>query len=233
MAGELVLPFYVVADVSYSMTQSIDGQRTPLEALNTVIPAVKDALDENPILGDKVRFAFLDFSDDAQTKIPLCDLMKIESAQIPVLAPRGGTSFVAAFRAVQSQIDHDVRQLRADGHKLHRPAVFFLTDGEPTDAEQDWKAAFAALTDASFKPRPNVIPFGVGEAKKSILDQIVFPPGKMRSFVAKDGIDPADAIRSMAEILIASVLASANSVSEDGQAGGFVMADPEDDDDWL
>ena len=30
-----------------------------------VIIAVKDALDENPILADKVRFSLIDFSDDA------------------------------------------------------------------------------------------------------------------------------------------------------------------------
>lgn len=235
---QLVLPFYVLTDVSYSMTQthqtSPDGpHKTPLEAVNEVVPALKDALDENPILGDKIQFALVDFSDDAQTKIPLCDLLKVDTASIPTLTARGGTSYAAAFRAMRQQIDSDVRQLKADGYKVHRPAVFFLTDGEPSDSEADWLAAFGELTDSSFKARPNIIPFGVGEAKKVVLDKIAYPQGRMRSFIAKDGVDPADAIRSMAELLISSVIASANSMSADGTAGGFVLPDEDEDEVWL
>jgi uncharacterized protein YegL len=237
MSELLVLPFYVVADVSYSMTQAPqnagpDG-RTPLDALNTLVPALKDAIDENPILGDKVRFSLIDFSDDATTQIPLCDLSKIQTADIPALVARGGTSFVAAFTALRRQIDSDTRQLKADGNKVHRPAVFFLTDGEPTDQDSDWQRAFADLTDPSFKARPNMIPFGVGEAKKAVLDQIVHPVGRMRSFVAKDGVDAASAIRSMAELLIGSIIASANSVTDEGDSGGFVPPDVDEDPDWL
>lgn len=234
MSEELVLPFYVLADVSYSMTQTNTGDGTsPLDALNTVVHSLKDALDESPILSDKIRFALVDFSDDARTQIPLCDLMKVDVSSIPKLTARGGTSFVAAFNAIRQQIDSDVRQLKADGHKIHRPAVFFLTDGEPTDPEADWQQAFADLTSSAFKARPNVIPFGVGDAKKIVLDQLVYPVGKMRSFVAKDGADPSDAVRSMAEVLIGSVIASANSVSSDGESGGFVLPDDDEEDVWL
>lgn len=232
---QLVLPFYVLADVSYSMTQEPphgDGA-TPLTAVNQIVPALKDALDENPILSDKIRFALVDFSDDARTQIPLCDLSKVDNASVPALVARGGTSYAAAFASIRQQIDSDVRQLKADGHKVHRPAVFFLTDGEPSDEEQAWQQAFADLTDSGFKARPNVIPFGVGDAKKVMLDKLVYPQGKMRSFVAKDGANPADAIRSMAEVLISSVIASANSMSADGTAGGFVLPDDDEDDVWL
>jgi uncharacterized protein YegL len=229
---QLVLPFYVLADVSYSMTQRIDGV-SPLDQLNKLVLELKDALDENPILGDKVRFALVDFSDDAQTQIPLCDLMKVDTHAIPVLQARGGTSFAAAFTTLRQQIDADVLQLKADGHKLHRPVVFFLTDGEPTDPDGDWQRAFADLTDPDFRARPNVVPFGVGDARKALLDQLAYPPAKMRSYVAKDGANPADAIRSMAELLISSVIASANAIAADGESGGFVLPDPDEDGDWI
>jgi uncharacterized protein YegL len=198
-----------------------------------MIQGIKDALDENPILGDKVRFALIDFSDDAQVKIPLCDLMKVDNGSLPTLTPRGGTSFAAAFSSLRQQIDSDVRQLKADGHQVHRPTVFFLTDGEPTDPEQSWRQAFADLTDPSFKARPNVIPFGVADAQKAILDQLVHPAGKMRSFVARQGSDAAAAVRSMAELLIGSIIASANSVSTDGALGAFVPPDPDEEEVWL
>lgn len=235
MSEQLVLPFYVLADVSYSMTQkpaTPDGL-APLDTLNTVVPAIKDALDESPILSDKIRFSLMDFSDDARTQIPLCDLLKVPAQSIPKLAGRGGTSFAAAFVAIKKQIDSDFRQLKADNHKVHRPAVFFLTDGEPTDPDGEWQAAFAELTSSSFKARPNIIPFGVGDAKKVLLDQLVYPVGKMRAFLVREGADPASAIRSMAEILIGSIVASANSISEDGESGGFVLPDDDEEGVWL
>jgi uncharacterized protein YegL len=236
----LVLPFYVIVDVSYSMTMTpkavdgVGGGETPLAAGNKIVRALKEALDEAPILADKVRFSLLDFSDDAQVVIPMCDLMKVQPNDIPELQARGGTSFVAAFNLLKRQIGIDVAQLKADGHKVHRPAVFFLTDGEPTDEESEWKSSFATLTDSAFKERPNFIPFGVAEAKKNILDQLVYPEGKMRSFVAKQSEDPAHAITSMAEKLVGSVLASANSIQSGGESGTFVLpAEEEDDDVWL
>jgi uncharacterized protein YegL len=235
----LVLPFYVVVDVSYSMTmprKASDGQTSevPLDAGNQIVHAVKKALDVAPILADKVRFSLLDFSDDAQVVIPMCDLATIQPNDIPELQARGGTSFVAAFNLLKRQIGIDVAQLKADGHKVHRPAVFFLTDGEPTDDDADWQASFSALTGPLFKERPNFIPFGVAEAKKEILDQFVFPQGKMRSFVAKHGEDPAKAITAMAEKLIGSVLASASSIHSAGDSGTFILPEEEEDDDtWL
>lgn len=234
----LVLPFYVIVDVSYSMTivpKTVDGVggETPLSAGNGIVKAVKLALDETPVLADKVRFSLLDFSDDAQVVIPMCDLLTVQPADIPELQARGGTSFVAAFNLLKRQIASDVAQLKADGHKVHRPAVFFLTDGEPTDTEQEWKAAFGSLTDDMFKERPNFIPFGVAEAKANILDQLVYPQGKMRSFIAKPGEDPAQAITSMAEKLVGSVLASANSIQSSGQTGTFVLPEEDEDDVWL
>lgn len=239
MTEMLVLPFYVIVDVSFSMTlvpKTVDGveAEAPIQAGNKIVRAVKEALDEAPILADKVRFSLLDFSDDAQVIIPMCDLMTVRPDDIPSLQARGGTSYVAAFTLLRRQIEIDVAQLKADGHKVHRPAVFFLTDGEPTDEDSAWKSAFGALTDSMFKERPNFIPFGVAEAKKPILDQLVFPQGRMRSFVAKQGEDPARAITTMAEKLVGSVLASANSITSGGETGTFVLpAEEEDDDVWL
>lgn len=234
MPQQLILPFYVLADVSYSMTmKQADASQAPIDAVNQMVRTLKDSLDDNPILADKVRFSLVDFSDDARTQIPLCDLLRVDDAAIPVLTARGGTSYATAFRFLRNQIDADVRQVKADGDRVHRPAVFFLTDGEPSDEEGAWKQAFAALTDASFRARPNFIPFGVAEAKKAVLDQLVYPTGRSRSFVMKEGADPATAISSMAEILVGSVIASANSVSQDGEAGGFVLPDEEEDTEWL
>lgn len=230
----LILPFYLVADVSYSMTlQSSPDKDSPLKAANDMALVVKDALDESPLLKDKVRFCLIDFSDDARIQIPLCDLSERSVNELPTLEARGGTSYAAAFRLLRATIEADAAQMHADGHKLHRPAVFFLTDGEPTDLVAEWKAAFDHLVDPGFRGRPNFVPFGVAGATEATLKQLAYPPGRMRHYIAQSNQDAAGAIRSMAEILVGSIIASANSIATDSEAGGFVLADDDEDEVWI
>jgi hypothetical protein len=51
--------------------------------------------------------------------------------------------------------------------------------------------------------------------------------------VAREDADPAQAIRSMAEMLIGSIIASASSITAEGDSGGFVPPDDDEDDAWL
>jgi uncharacterized protein YegL len=226
----LTLAFYVVVDVSYSMRQS-----GAIDAANDLLPKIIDAIRGNPMVADVVRLGMVDFSDDAQVLLGLSDLRDV--THIPELKERGATSYAGAFQLLRQEIDRDVRQLKADRMRVYRPAVFFITDGVPTDEPGYLRAAFAELTDPSFRFRPNIIPFGVGDATKDTLDPWVFPasgPKPMRSYVTKDGADPAKAINQVAEILISSILASASSVTSAGTGGGFVPPDDEDlDDDWM
>jgi len=239
-----LLPFYLLLDVSWSM----DGKNL-LEA-NDIMPTLVDAIAQNPILGDKVRFGLVDFSDDARVQLPLCDLLDPNLA-LPGLAARGGTSYAEAFRTMRKQIEHDVLQLKADNYSVHRPAVFFLSDGGPTDEEQEWRSAFAELTEydrqtgAGFAMYPNVIPFGVANADPHIMQQLIHPSvgnKQMRMFMMDKGNNAPDAIRAMAEILISSVLNSGMGVANG--ASGVVLPDPSqlpagvtsfsaDDDDFL
>ncbi|GAA0447093.1 hypothetical protein Aca07nite_57730 [Actinoplanes capillaceus] len=230
----LVLPFYIVVDVSLSMSVPQGGDKSAIQAANEILPTVIDGIEASPTLGDVVRLGAVDFSDDARVVLRLDDVRNVNP--IPQFTVRGATSYAAAFRLLRQEIEKDYAQLRGDNYKAYRPAVFFITDGEPTDEQSDIVAAYNDLTDPSFKLRPNLIPFGVGTATKDQLDQWVYPKEgskkPMRSYVMRDGADPAKAITKVAEILLSSVIASAQSVSEQGSAGGFVLDDEDLDSDW-
>src|SRR5262249_15593921 len=150
--GAKLLPFYVVTDVSGSMSGG------KINSVNRILPDIRDALAQNPILSDKVRIGLIDFSDDARVQVPLCDVLE-PTLTLPTLTVRGGTSYVAAFRLLRSEIAANIKQLKVDGFMVHRPAVFFLSDGMPTDKEPAWRSTFADLINE--KAYPNVIPFGV------------------------------------------------------------------------
>ena len=230
--GAKLLPFYLVVDVSYSM----DGPK--LDAANRIMPQIVDALAQNPILSDKVRFGLIDFSDDAQVRLPLCDLLE-PNLTLPGLTVRGATSYSAAFSLLRSEIESNVAQLKADQYVVHRPTVWFISDGAPTDDESYWRQAFADLTTS--RMYPNFIPCGVDQADVQVMGSLIHPSTgskPMALYMMDAGFDPAKAITAMAEILISSMLASGYSLAS-GQSGtvlpnksnlpaGITQYDPDD-----
>lgn len=207
--GQKILPFYLVVDVSASMV----GDR--MAALNTIVPQLVDALAKDPILADKVRFALIEFSEDARLRLPLVDLLE-PNVVIPTLEQRSTTSYVAALELLRSQIEENVDLLKADGYAVHRPAVFFVSDGVPNHHE-DWQPAFVALTTYDpgtgdgFRMYPNIIPCGVADADPAVMQQLIHPAtGKrpMKMYLMERGFDPAKAITAVAEMLVASVIQS-------------------------
>lgn len=220
-----LLPFYLVTDVSGSMT----GDK--LEAVNKIMPAVVDALAETPILADKVRFALVDFGSDAQVRLPLCDPLD-ENVTLPSLQVRGATSFAAAFRLLRTEIESNVKQLKADGFAVHRPAVFFLSDGEPTDKTAEWQDAFRELTQydpatkKGFAMYPNFVPCGVAQANPKIMQMLIHPstgPKQMQLYLMDRGEDAAKAITLIAEILISSMVKSGESMAQGNS--GLILPD--------
>lgn len=247
VAGAKLLPFYLVVDSSYSMA----GDK--LEQVRAIMPKVVDAVAQHPILVDKVRFAVIDFAGDAQVRLPLCDPLSADVV-LPSFTLRAYTSFAAAFRLLRSEIESNVKQLKADGFSVHRPAVFFVSDGVPTDATAEWELAFAELTaydkatGQGFREYPNVIPCGVdNEADGATMQKLIHPatgdPKKqMQMYMMEPGGNPAQAIQAVASILISSVLASGQSMArgesgivlpEKAQLPDGVQAFTADDDDFL
>jgi von Willebrand factor type A domain len=202
-----LLPFYLLIDVSWSMY----GEK--IKAANQILPELVDALVQNPIVSDKVRFGLLDFAGTSRVVVPLSDLLDVDT--IPVLECRtDGTNYSAALDQLHATITEDVEQLKADGFRVHRPAVFFVSDGEPQDDPQEWEAAFGRLTaydhstHEGFAYYPNLIPFAIDQANPETLIKLVHPPDTMRMFVQKEDANPGQAIAGIAQVLVRSVLKS-------------------------
>lgn len=228
--GIQILPFYLVADASLSM--QADGK---MDTLNDLLPQLRDELVRNPVVGDMVRFGLLDFSDDATVVLPLTDIRQVEV--LPLLSPRGGTSFVAAFTALKAQIEADYAQLKADGFSIKRTTAVFLSDGAPTDDPADWQAAFAALTEwdpetqQGFRLFPNLIPVGIGDCDRETLKAVRHRKdgdAAMPALFMADGGNPAKAVAELIPLLIRSIvnssLAQAGATADQG-AAAKAMAD--------
>lgn len=187
------LPTYVVIDASQSM---IPYQQT----LNQTLEQLHRTLADSPRVSEFAYMSIIAFSSAAQLVIEMTDMEEVP--EMPEVVCSGTTDYRAAFDLVRARIDVDVPTLNDQGKTVLRPAMFFLTDGRPT--EPGWKASFRKLVDPAWKRRPHVITYGFGESQSDVLSKVATTV----AFHAQPGTRHdealAQAINSMLNSLVAS-----------------------------
>jgi uncharacterized protein YegL len=191
-----ILPVYLVVDESRSMMSYMDQMNDGLEAL-------RDALLAEPMVASKVQFSVIGFSDDVKVHLELTDMR--ESDHMPSLAPRGRTRFGPIFREVAQTISKDVRRLNKKGCHVFRPAVFFLTDGRPTD--KHWERHLRRLKNPEeFSAAPNIIAWGVGRSDAGMILEIA--SRSELAYVGVAGKDMGAQVADFCASLVRSVVRS-------------------------
>jgi uncharacterized protein YegL len=194
-----ILLVYFVADESGSMGPNI-GE------LNDGLASLHDALQRESFAAAKVRFSVIGFSDTAFTYLEPSDLRLLVG--MPELTAQTFTSFSAAFDQLAYRISVDVPGLKAQGYTVHRPAVFFLTDGLP-NAHEDWRASRARLL--AQPAAPNILAFGIGDADAATVTELATKPHF--AFVAARGVDAGVAISEFVTSLTQSVISSGQALA--------------------
>jgi uncharacterized protein YegL len=196
-----LLPVYVLADESYSMAPFADE-------LNAGMVSLHEALRSEPMVAAKVRLSVLGFSNEVTVRMSLADLRG--ETELPVLQMRGGTSYYAAFSDLLNRIPQDINILKGDGYQVHRPAVFFLSDGQPSD--NAWHGPHGNLTDRSVtRAAPNIIACGIGDVKAQAIMQVATQPDF--AFVSVPGADIGASIAKFFIALTTSVVQSGRSLT--------------------
>lgn len=213
-----LLPIYVLADESASM-------RSYATELNDGLISLYETLRSEPMIASKVRLSVLGFSDDVAVRMALADLRSHEG--LPELMSRSTTDYQVAFQDLLTRIPHDIGTLKSSGYLVHRPAVFFLSDGQPN--KDNWHQAHQQLTDKSVTAgAPNVIACGVGSVEAKTI--LAVATRQEFAFVSVAGADIGKAISQFFIALTASVvqsgrsLASANPELVVEKPEGFTMA---------
>ncbi|HEX7827857.1 MAG TPA: hypothetical protein VF477_23400 [Mycobacterium sp.] len=174
--------------------------------LNVGLRSLLDALQSESMAAAKVRFCIIGFADDAVCYLEPSDLRKIET--MPSLSARGATSFAAAFDALARRIPEDIKALKADDYEVNRPAVFFLTDGGPTDSDR-WEGALQRLNELS--ARPNILAFGIGSAVASVIRQVA--SNEEYAYISATGGDTGQAITKFITALTQSIINSGHALA--------------------
>src|SRR5262245_15355132 len=160
-SGEAIVPFYIVCDESGSM-----GGNGGIDAINQGLPELHATIAADPLVSDKCRIGLISFSNSAEVLMPIARLSEV--ANMPGMTSRSVTNYGTAFDLLKSTIADDIIQLKALGYKVYRPAVFFISDGAPTD---DWRSAYERLVVGN-PQAPHIIAFGVGQADRDVMAKV-------------------------------------------------------------
>ncbi len=199
-AGNAVLPFYILCDESGSMDAN-----GGIDAVNRGLPELHATIAGDPLVSDKCRIGLITFSDIAEELLPLSNLSDVQA--MPGCAAKGMTNYGEAFNLLRVVISRDISNMKSQGIQVYRPAVFFITDGEPTD---DWEANHRALTDKNVNPQaPHIIAFGVAGANPTVIGKI----GTKAAFIANQGVDPGNALKEILKSLTNTIVNSSSSSS--------------------
>lgn len=183
-----------------------------IDAANNLVPSIIDACLENPLADQKARFSVVGFNDIAEVVAPLSRGTNLIQHQFTASS---GTSFTAVFHLLLDQLEADYQQLKADGYKVHRAAVFLVTDGEPICDEAERQRAFDALTAKAFDRRPNISVFGVGnQVKAETISKYTTEKGL--ALLTRDGVNAGEALAGFISVLVQSIV---NSTGKDAGTG--------------
>jgi uncharacterized protein YegL len=209
-----LLPVYVLADESYSMSEYVSE-------LNAGLVSLYEALRSEPMVAAKVRLSVLGFSNDVVVRMALADLRN--EAMLPQVQIRNMTNYQAVFEDLLTRIPTDITTLKASGYLVHRPAVFFLSDGQPSN--QGWLDPHKRLTDKSVTPAaPNIIACGVGDVWAETILRVA--TSQNFAFVSVAGTDIGAAIAKFFIALTSSVVQSGRSLTSSHPE--LVVEKPED-----
>lgn len=197
-----LLPIYLLVDESASMGSNIAELEAGLNALHAALLA-------EPMAAAKVRLSVIGFSDDAVLRLDLADIRTL--TDLPRLVKRARTSYAAAFAELERRIPDDVSRLKRGGYQVHRPAVYFLSDGEPTDGRA-WEPIHARLVDRNRTPAaPNIIACGIGDADAEIILSVATEP--RYAFIAASSTDVGASVAKFCVELTKSVVKSGRTLA--------------------
>nr|VFJ92646.1 MAG: Uncharacterized conserved protein YegL, contains vWA domain of TerY type [Candidatus Kentron sp. H]VFJ95081.1 MAG: Uncharacterized conserved protein YegL, contains vWA domain of TerY type [Candidatus Kentron sp. H]VFK00360.1 MAG: Uncharacterized conserved protein YegL, contains vWA domain of TerY type [Candidatus Kentron sp. H] len=159
------LPVFLVVDVSDSMVG--EPRRLLEKGLETLIQLLR----QDPHALETAYISVVAFAGKVKTLAPLVDVVSFYPPQLPL---GSGTAMGLALDHLMTEIDQSVRRGSAERKGDWKPAVFFMTDGKPTDAMEKaarrWKADYAS--------RANLIAIGLGpyadtDALRQFADEVI------------------------------------------------------------
>lgn len=192
MTHSKCLPIYLAIDTSASMAPH-------MEAVNGMLDQLYDTMLTSPRVSEFAWLSIISFNTESHLVMPLMDAQIVDA--LPVFTSGGLSNYGGAFRFIRHRIDTDIPALREEGKLVLRPAVIFISSGEPTDST--WLESREILHDLSWRKRPHIFTIGFGESGISVLTRVASRQAFIADSTAHGGL-LTSAIGSLANTSISS-----------------------------
>ncbi|MCL2793049.1 MAG: VWA domain-containing protein [Spirochaetaceae bacterium] len=157
-----IMVLFFIIDTSGSMDGSKIGAVNV--AIEEVIPAIREVSDENA--DAQIKIAALEFSSGARW-VTVSGPVEADKFRWNYLDASGVTDFGAACKTLNEKLSTKAFMQEATGS--FAPAIFLLSDGEPTD---DWQGALATLKKNNWFKAAIKVAIAIGDdANKDVLKE--------------------------------------------------------------
>jgi uncharacterized protein YegL len=144
----------------------VSGGTTRIDLLNEGLRSYHADLMGDSLAAQRVEVSVITFGGSVQTVIPFVTAHEFTP---PTLVANGETPMGAAILQAIEAVEERKRLYKQNGLHYYRPWIFFITDGEPTDA---WQTAAAKVREGEKNKKFAFFAVGVEGANFDILRQI-------------------------------------------------------------
>jgi uncharacterized protein YegL len=195
---------FFVIDTSGSMDGSKIGAVNV--AIEEVIPAIKEVSDENA--DAQIKIAAVEFSSGTRW-ITSSGPVEADQFRWKYLQAAGVTDFGAACKALNEKLSTKNFMQEATGS--FAPAIFLLSDGEPTD---DWQDALAALKQNNWFKAAVKLAIAIGDdANKDVLKEFT---GSMEAVLEVHNAATLKKMIKFVSVRASQVASKSSNVSDSG-----------------
>ena len=159
-------------DLGYTVQQdgktyrAVSGGATRIDLLNEGLRAYHSELMGDSLAAQRVEVSVITFGGSVQTVVPFITAHEFTP---PTLAANGETPMGTAILQAIEAVAERKRMYKQNGLHYYRPWIFFVTDGEPSDA---WQVAAEKVREGEKNKAFAFFAVGVEGANFDILRQI-------------------------------------------------------------
>ncbi len=159
-------------DLGYTVQQdgqtyrAVSGGTTRIDKVNEGLKAYQADLLTDSLAMQRVEVSVIAFGGSVETVVPFISASQFTA---PTLTTNGETKMGAAILQAIDAIEERKTLYKQNGLHYYRPWIFFITDGEPTDA---WKVAAEKVREGEKNKKFAFFAVGVEGANFDILKQI-------------------------------------------------------------
>jgi len=159
-------------DLGYTVQQdgqtyrAVSGGTTRIDKVNEGLKAYQADLLTDSLAMQRVEVSVITFGGSVETVVPFVSASQFIA---PTLTTNGETKMGAAILQAIDAIEERKTLYKQNGLHYYRPWIFFITDGEPTDA---WKVAAEKVREGETNKKFAFFAVGVEGANFDILKQI-------------------------------------------------------------